>query len=157
MNVPESDARASSFFLFLFSAPDCWCLFTGIVVHQLWTFAFSRNHERAQMREWRFTIYLFIYFLSNWDGAPPLGIDALRRLRTLCIGSGGTVCTQKQGRRYGFWAPWTAYSLGPSCGGWGCWGVIYYRNRDCVPSQSFFPSLKSDYTVSAIKIIEFCM
>ncbi len=30
-----------------------------------------------------------------------------------------------QGRRYGFWAPWTAYSLGPSCvlggGGYGGW------------------------------------
>ncbi len=23
--------------------------------------------------------------------------------------------THSQGRRYGFWAPWTAYSLGPSC------------------------------------------
>ncbi len=31
--------------LFFFSAPDCWCCFTGIVVHQLWSFAFSRNHK----------------------------------------------------------------------------------------------------------------
>ncbi len=59
-----------------------------------------------------------------------------------------------QGRRYGFWAPWTAYSLGPSCGG----GVIYYRNRDCISEPVFFsPSPKSDYTVSAIKIVQFCM
>ncbi len=37
-------------------------------------------------------------------------------------------------------------------------GVIYYRNRDCVPEPVFFsPSLKSDYTVSAIKIVQFCM
>ncbi len=46
-------------------------------------------------------IYIYIYvnfninikrkffFLSNWDGAP-LGVGALRKLRTLCIGSGGT-------------------------------------------------------------------
>ncbi len=37
-------------------------------------------------------------------------------------------------------------------------GVIYYRNRDCVPEPVFFsPSPKSDYTVSAIKIVQFCM
>ncbi len=32
------------------------------------------------------------------------------------------------------------------------------RNRDCVPEPVFFsPSPKSDYTVSAIKIFQFCM
>ncbi len=32
------------------------------------------------------------------------------------------------------------------------------RNRDCVPEPIFFsPSPKSDYTVSAIKIVQFCM
>ncbi len=32
------------------------------------------------------------------------------------------------------------------------------RNRDCVPEPVFFsPSPKSDYTVSAIKIVQFCM
>ncbi len=37
-------------------------------------------------------------------------------------------------------------------------GVIHYRNRDCVPEPVFFsPSPKSDYTVSAIKIVQFCM
>ncbi len=37
-------------------------------------------------------------------------------------------------------------------------GVIYYRNRDCVPEPVFFsPSPKLDYTVSAIKIVQFCM
>ncbi len=41
-------------------------------------------------------------------------------------------------------------------GGGGC--VIYYRNRDCVPEPVFFsPSPKLDYTVSAIKIVQFCM
>ncbi len=38
-----------------------------------------------------------------------------------------------QGRRYGFWAPWTAYSLGR--------GFIYYRNRDCFPEPVFFSLL----------------
>ncbi len=43
-------------------------------------------------------------------------------------------------------------------GGGGGGGVIYYRNRDCVPEPVFFsPSPKSDYTVSAIKIVQFCM
>ncbi len=73
------------FYLF-FLAPDCWCLFTGIVVHQLWPFAFSRKHEvRAGTEEWCVN-----FFLSNWDGAP-LGVGALRKLHTLRIGSGGTV------------------------------------------------------------------
>ncbi len=32
------------------------------------------------------------------------------------------------------------------------------RNRSCVPEPVFFsPSPKSDYTVSAIKIVQFCM
>ncbi len=39
------------------------------------------------MREWR----VFLFFLSNWDGAP-LGVGALSKLRTLHIGSGGTGC-----------------------------------------------------------------
>ncbi len=43
-------------------------------------------------------------------------------------------------------------------GGGGGGGVIYYRNRDCVPEPVFFsPSPKLDYTVSAIKIVQFCM
>ncbi len=33
------------FNFFFFSAPDCWCLFTGIVVHRLWSSTFSRKHE----------------------------------------------------------------------------------------------------------------
>ncbi len=45
----------------------------------------------------------------------------------------------------------------PAFRGWGG-GGIYYRNRDCVPKPVFFsPSPKSDYTVSAIKIVQFCM
>ncbi len=33
----------------------------------------------------------FLFFLSNWHGAPPpLGVGALRKLHTLRIGSGGT-------------------------------------------------------------------
>ncbi len=31
----------------------------------------------------------FFFFLSNWDGAPPR-VGALRKQRTLRIGSGGT-------------------------------------------------------------------
>ncbi len=31
------------------------------------------------------------FSLSNWDGAP-LGVGALCKLRTMYIGSGGTVC-----------------------------------------------------------------
>ncbi len=43
-------------------------------------------------------------------------------------------------------------------GGGGGGVVIYYRNRDCVPEPVFFsPSPKSDYTVSAIKFVQFCM
>ncbi len=46
----------------------------------------------------------------------------------------------------------------PAFQGGGGGGVIYYRNRDCVPEPVFFsPSPKSDYTVSAIKIVQFCM
>ncbi len=49
-----------------------------------------------------------------------------------------------QGRRYGFWAPWTAYSLRPSClpgGGMAGDTISLGRNRDCVPEPSFFPLL----------------
>ncbi len=48
-------------------------------------------------------------------------------------------------------------------GGEGVWlgiprDIPLGRNRDCVPEPVFFsPSPKSDYTVSAIKIIQFCM
>ncbi len=34
-------------------------------------------------------VTFFFFFLSNWDGASP-GVGALRKLRTLHIGSGGT-------------------------------------------------------------------
>ncbi len=41
--------------------------------------------------------------------------------------------TTLQGRRYRFWAPWTAYSLGPSCVpgglGWGFVGVPLRTDR----------------------------
>ncbi len=45
-------------------------------------------------------------------------------------------------------------------GGNGCMvgDIPLGRNRDCVPEPVFFsPSPKSDYTVSAIKIVQFCM
>ncbi len=94
--------RFKMFFCFLFFlAADCWCLFTGIVVHQLWSFAFSRKHEsnmnwceraRVRMQEWRVTFFFFFFCGATWM-VPP-GIGALCRLRTLHIGSGGTVyCT----------------------------------------------------------------
>ncbi len=53
-----------------------------------------------------------------------------------------------QGRRYGFWAPWTVYSLGPSCvlggggGGGGGFGRLHIIEiAIAFPSQSFFPLL----------------
>ncbi len=59
---------------FFNSAPHCWCLFTSIVVHQLWSSAFSRGVNagllaRAQERRVTF-IYIFFSFWSNWDAAP---------------------------------------------------------------------------------------
>ncbi len=56
----------------------------------------------------------------------------------------------------------------PAFRGWGGGGVGVWlgirgisplrRNRYCVPEPVFFsPSPKSDYTVSAIKIVQFCM
>ncbi len=61
-----------------------------------------------------------------------------------------------QGRRYGFWAPWTAYSLYEVS--WGGGGGGLYITEIAVPEPVFFsPSPKSDYTVSAIKIVQFCM
>ncbi len=72
--------------LFFFLAPDCWCLFTGIVIHDHLHSVTNMRCERSQMREWRLPFY---FFWSNCDGAP-LGVCALRKLRTLRIGSGGT-------------------------------------------------------------------
>ncbi len=36
-----------------------------------------------------YRLYFFFFFLSNWDGAP-MAVGALRKLRTLHIGSSGT-------------------------------------------------------------------
>ncbi len=77
---------------------------------------------------------------ANWKGSREGG-----RTDLMCC---------MQGRRYGFWAPWTAYSLGPSC----VPGGVLYNTEIAIafPSQSFFsPSPKSDYTVSAIKSFSF--
>ncbi len=79
-----------SFFLFL--APDCSFVFTGIVVHHS---AANMRCERSRARagEWCVTSFIFLYFFeSNWDGAP-LGVGALRKRCTLRIGSGGTETT----------------------------------------------------------------
>ncbi len=84
INAPLRTGFVFIFFSF-FLALDFWCLFMGIVVHQLWSFAFSRERLRARMWEW----HVRFFFLSNWDGAP-LGVGALCKLRTLRIGSGGT-------------------------------------------------------------------
>ncbi len=76
-----SDARASlSLFFFFFLALDCWCLFTGIFVHQLWSFVFSCKHEVGA----GMSADAGIFFLSHCDGAP-LGVGALRNLHTLRI------------------------------------------------------------------------
>ncbi len=70
-----SDAQASfSLLFFSFSAPDCWCLFTGIVVHQLWIMIIC-----IQPQTWGASGCgrgcgngaSSFFFLSNWDGAPP--------------------------------------------------------------------------------------
>ncbi len=62
------------------------------------------------------------------------------------------VCVCVQGRRYGFWAPGQQIHKGPSVlGGGGLPAGVR-------PEPVFFsPSPKSDYTVSAIKIVQFCM
>ncbi len=58
-----------------------------------------------------------------------------------------------QGRRYGFWAPWTAYSLGPSCipgGGGGSWETKSLPNQIIL-----FQLLKSFSFVCNGKVIIF--
>ncbi len=45
MNVAYLKVTYGLRFHLFFSAPDCWCLFTGIVVHQLCSSAFSSKHE----------------------------------------------------------------------------------------------------------------
>ncbi len=39
--------------------------------------------------------FFFFFFLSNWDGAPPR-VGALRKRRTLRIGSGGSALSEEQ-------------------------------------------------------------
>ncbi len=51
-------------------------------------------------------------YTTFWSDLGPLMLDMIN-----------FSVTQGQGRRYGFWAPWTAYSLGPSGVGGGVWGV----------------------------------
>ncbi len=90
-------------------------------------------------------------------------VEGLAPLIRAVVHSQAEVGSNEQGRRYGFWAPWTAYSLGPSCLPGGGFVMVedtisLGRNRDCVPEPVFFsPSPKSDYIVSAIKIVQFCM
>ncbi len=58
------------------------------------------------------------------------------------------------------WAGAPLRILGPldSRGGGGSMAGDTEGYRDCVPEPVFFsPSPKSDYTVSAIKIVQFCM
>ncbi len=57
---------------FLYLAPDCWCLFTGIVVYQLWSFEFSR--ERLQEREWCVIFFFFFFFFFEQLGWSPPGM-----------------------------------------------------------------------------------
>ncbi len=135
---------------------------------------------------------------EDWDWEP-LGYMCHSLVRKLYRSESDVTCGQVmgsgQGRRYGFWAPWTAYSLGPSCRGG---GLVFPLHTDHVtveiaiafsaepctrasnlgpgprrsgPSPArvrqlnritfflffFVPSPKSDYTVSAIKIVRFCM
>ncbi len=104
----ESDVQAS--FSSFFSAPDCWCFFTGIVVHQLWSSAFSRKHEVwapvavAGMAHHVF-FFFFFFLLSNWDGAPP-ELGALCKQHTLHISIVRIAQTGPQGH----------FSVGPQRG-----------------------------------------
>ncbi len=98
--------------LIFFSPPDCWCLFIGIVVHQLWSSAFSRKHEvwawGERSWEWRITFFnLFFIFLffSKCDGALP-GLGALRKQHTLHISIVNIAQTGPQGH----------FSVGPQRG-----------------------------------------
>ncbi len=58
--------RASfSCVFFFFSPTDCWCLFMGIVVHQLWSSAFGRKHEVCKhwlrSRSWECSVKFFFF------------------------------------------------------------------------------------------------
>ncbi len=72
-------------YVFISLAADCWCLFMDIVVYQLWSSAFSHKRERA-------VAGVGAGMVRHGFGMvpPPLGVGALRKRRTLCIGSGGT-------------------------------------------------------------------
>ncbi len=58
-------------FFFFFLAPDCWCFFTCIVVHQLWSSAFSHKHEARAVAGAGMTHHVFLEQLGwcppgNW-------------------------------------------------------------------------------------------
>ncbi len=90
-SLPENYAQASFSSLllfFIFSAPDCCCLFAGIdklsINYDNLHSVINMRCERLLVRMWEWRVT----FLSNWDGAP-LGVSALRKLRTLRIESHG--------------------------------------------------------------------
>ncbi len=84
--------------LYFFNYYYCSCLFTGIVVHHL--------HSQTWAREWCVTGFLFC-FLRATGMVRPLGVGALRKLRTLLIGSSGTVCDRgPQTRSWGSFFYW---------------------------------------------------
>ncbi len=69
----------------LFLAPDCWCLFTGIICVQPQTWCESAGCGRGRGNgASRLYFLIFSVFLSNWDGAPP-GLGALRKQHSLHI------------------------------------------------------------------------
>ncbi len=80
------------FHLFFFGFAYCLCLFTGIVVQQLWSSAFSRKHELwapaadAVAGMVRHLFYLFnYYFFLQLGWCPPPELGAIRKQHTLHI------------------------------------------------------------------------
>ncbi len=60
---------------------------------------------------------------GEYTGHARTGMFSASRNSVQILATWGRALSCCQGRRYGFWAPWTAYSFGPSClpggGGWG--------------------------------------
>ncbi len=59
--------RFQLFFVLFFSAPDCWCLFKGIVVHQLWSSAFSRRDKARAVAG----MARHVFFFEQLGWCPP--------------------------------------------------------------------------------------
>ncbi len=81
--------------LFLSIFQECWCLFTSIVVHQLWSSAFSRKHEAWVVagnwgRVCQYHGNIPRFFLAT--GMVPPRVGSRLKPHTLHIRSGGSDC-----------------------------------------------------------------